>query len=238
MRKKHIICLVAVVLLFASVGTVYAYAEKTRNVNVIDDTVIVDDRESSDSADSKEMHMNYAVNDNELEIDMSQEEKDGNSQILDEDNLKTETAISLNSWDEVREKVPFPVPVIDIEKDGVFTFYYSSGSTENAGDLTAEYHHEQKEIYFIFKSYVGANNWSSAYSFNGEVISDEEYISNGGYKFEVLEIEDNLLEGMEERTHIFALIAFENYEVKMDFYNVGKDEVYQILNDLDLSMYE
>ncbi len=237
--RKNILILAVIVFLLGSVGTAYAYAEKTRNVKVVDDVVMVDGTgEEADNIYTKERSINDAKSDKGLETDMSEEDKKKNSQILDEGELTTETAISLNSWDEVEEQVPFPVPVINIENSGTFTFYYSSGCTESAGEFTAEYHYGKEEIYFIFKSYVGAKSWSSAYSFNGEVINDEEYVSSEGYKFEIMEVKDNLLEGMENRTHIFALIAFEDYEVKMDFYNVGKDEVYQILNGLDLSIYE
>lgn len=236
--RKNILILAVIVFLLGSVGTAYAYAEKTRNVKVVDDVVMVDGGEEADNIYTKERNINDAKSDKGLETDMSEEDKKENSQILDEGELATETAISLNSWDEVEEQVPFPVPVINIENSGTFTFYYSSGCTESAGEFTAEYHYGKEEIYFIFKSYVGAKSWSSAYSFNGEVINDEEYVSSEGYKFEIMEVKDNLLEGMENRTHIFALVAFEDYEVKMDFYNVGKDEVYQILNGLDLSIYE
>lgn len=234
MKEKKILLVLLVALLTLTIGTtVLAQNVKSpkKDINISDNTILINTQ--SHTVDNN--YVSFASSSKTQDVKI---ETGANEIILAESPVfQKESDIISTSWKDLSEQVPFPLPSIELDMDKK-TFSYTKGYTDTSGCLTINFQRENSEVNFTINSYVGSKNWSSSYSFNGEILSNNNYTSKQNYEFEIFEIKDNLLAGEEERKHDFALILFEDYEIKIHFYNIEKEEIYYILDSLDLFMYE
>ncbi len=137
------------------------------------------------------------------------------------------------SWEDAREYIDFPIAYPDVTEYDSLQIVVQK---EDGGHHFAEavYTTETGELTICYTSYADTAGWDIRHEYNGVTSNEREYQNAAGYKISLVD-NDNEMVG---EKHVFAVIAFDWYEIEFDFSGYEETQIYQLLDRMDFSVYE
>ncbi len=137
------------------------------------------------------------------------------------------------SWEDAREYIDFPIAYPDVTE---YDSLQIAVQKENRGPHVAEavYTTQTGELIICYTSYADTAGWDIRHEYNGITSNEREYENAAGYKISLV---DNYNEMIGEK-HVFAVIAFDWYEIEFEFSGYEDTQIYQLLDRMDFSVYQ
>ncbi len=141
------------------------------------------------------------------------------------------------SWEDAQEYIDFPIAYPNVTE---YDSLQIAVQKEEGGLHLAEaiYTTETGELTICYTSYVDTAGWDICHEYNGVISNEREYQNADGYKISLVDnYADNYNEVIGEK-HVFAVIAFDWYEIEFDFSGYEDTQIYQLLDGMDFSVYQ
>ncbi len=137
------------------------------------------------------------------------------------------------SWEDAQEYIDFPIAYPDVTE---YDSLQIAVQKEDGGPHFAEavYTTGTGELTICYTSYADTAGWDIRHEYNGVTSNEREYQNAAGYKISLVD-NDNEMVG---EKHVFAVIAFDWYEIEFDFSGYEETQIYQLLDRMDFSVYE
>lgn len=149
-----------------------------------------------------------------------QDSEGGSGDTVSEDLIYT----SLNAFEEAQD-IPLALPDTDLMGELKREEYILTKDGFLSVCLETE-----ESILLLHQSYCGSTSESSsAAAYTDEAGDERNYTTGQGFSYEMTDTSDG------EEMHVSITVG--GYELILDFYGYTKEEVYEVLEDMDLSVY-
>lgn len=218
----------------ADVATMARNGEDNSRAHIISEEIGLSAEESEDINVQVECELEEGGPDNlkktkEVENAEIEETKDG----IEEEILTEEIPVkNYSSWEEFEENedIVFPQPSINIgEKTG-------TASVTVCGDWAmVRYDMDEKVIWVERTDYADTQGHTSSKVFPGGICNERQYTTAQGYTYTLV---DSVKETEEEPLQIHGAVTVGTYEAYIDFMGYTETEAREIIESIDLSLYE
>lgn len=210
LRRYRIISLSLICLILGGLSSagVYAYELYQRTVYRTDNEVLIPASENLYSKGA--VGHNYEAN---------------GSSYPSQTQEASDELLHFTSWKAAEEYLPFSVVYPDID-------YPVSIVVQPGFQLVEAVYERDNSVFSITYNYYANDNWDVVMSYNGEITGQSSYVNSYGYVFS----ETSVL--LDETTYLYETIAFKNYLIQLQFENMDMSAIYEILDKLNLEIYQ
>lgn len=201
-------------------GTVYAcwnLQNRQRNIDADENGYVIDDR-------------NDIVGAEEIEGIIHNYNSDNGSVLGETSRVETE-AEEFSSWEEARKKIDFSPAIPQIVGMEGFSLKIAYQKEHKAQMVLAEYMFENARFRYHVTKYT--THWTAQYDYDN-AFNIRSYENAYGYRIDMLDY----ISPVNEKVGTYAVIAFEKYNVHMEFWGLSDEKIERILDGLDFAVYE
>lgn len=218
--------LAGILVLFAVSGAVYACVEVQRAVTVTKKGFSVDDRQEVGEGQAEEnIYHNYSA-------EAAAVSEAGRTETADKVSVT-----EYHTWEDAEKDISFPVviPNVNFGEKTLLKITYQNMTGQNGTQaVEAAYTATKKYVNYQIVSYAGTSGWSVSHEYNGENANSRTYINAYGYEFSMIDNRNPL----DEQLRTYVTIAFPWYEMQLEFKGLEETEIEEVLDSLDLAVYE